>query len=59
LGMSASGDDPTASAPAPPAGPHIKLSVFTPPKGAANYPGVMIVQKDQEPVKILMKVNMR
>jgi hypothetical protein len=59
LGMSASGNDPTASAPAPPAGPHIKLSVFTPPKGAANYPGVMIVQKDQEPVKILMKVNMR
>jgi hypothetical protein len=59
LGMGASGDDQTASAPAPPAGPHLKVSIFTPPPGTANDPGVMIVQKDQEPVKILMKINMR
>ncbi len=59
LGMGASGDDQAASAPAEPAGPHISVSIFTPPKGAANEPGVMIVQKDQESVKILMKVNMR
>jgi hypothetical protein len=59
LGMGASADPQTASTPAPPAGPQIKLSIFTPPKGTANNPGVMIVQKDQEPVKILMKVNMR
>lgn len=59
LGMGTSGDDQTASALAPPAGPRVKVSIFTPPKGTANDPGVMIVQKDQEPVKILMKVNMR
>ena len=59
LGTGASGDGRTPSTPAPPAGPQIKVSVFTPPKGAPNDPGVMIVQKDQESVKILMKVNMR
>ena len=59
LGMGASADDQTASPPAPPAGPQIKVSILTPPKGTANDPGVMIVQKDQDPVKILMKINMR
>ncbi|HEV2704032.1 MAG TPA: hypothetical protein VGV09_20570 [Steroidobacteraceae bacterium] len=59
LGMGGSADDHTASAPAPPAGPQVKVSVFTPPQGTANDPGVMIVQKDQESVKILMKVNLR
>jgi hypothetical protein len=57
LGASAEGK--TAPAQAPPSGPQVKVSVFTPPKGAANSPGVMIIQKDQEPVRILMKVNMR
>jgi len=59
LGTVARSADPTTSAPAPPVGPQVKVSVFTPPKGAANNPGVMIVQKDQEPVKIFLKVNMR
>jgi len=59
LGMGASSGDQTAVPPAPPPGPQIRLSIFTPPQGAANNPGVMIVQKDQDPVKILMKVNMR
>ena len=57
LGVGAGSADPKASA--PPAGPQMKVSIFTPPKGAANEPGVMIVQKDQEPVKIFLKVNMR
>jgi hypothetical protein len=59
LGMGASDDGQTPSPPAPPAGPHVKVSVFTPPRGTTNDPGIMIVQKDQEQVKILMKVNMR
>ena len=59
LGMGAGAEDHPASAPAPPAGPQIKVSIFTPPKGTANDPGVMIVQKGQESVKIFMKVNLR
>ena len=59
LSQGASGQGQTAAASAPPAGPQFKVSIFTPPAGAANYPGVMIIQKDQEPVRILMKVNMR
>lgn len=59
LGLGAQGGDQTTAASAPPAGPQMKVSVFTPPQGAANEPGVMIVQKDQEPVKIFLKVNMR
>jgi len=59
LGAGAGVADGTASAPALPAGPQIKVSIFTPPKGSANDPGVMIVQKDQELVKILLKANMR
>jgi len=59
LSAGASAGDPTAAPPAPPPGPKVKLSIFTPPQGTANDPGVMIVQKDQEPVKILMKINMR
>jgi hypothetical protein len=59
LSQGANGEGQTASAAASPAGPQLKVSIFTPPAGAANNPGVMIVQKDQEPVKILMKVNMR
>ena len=53
LGSGASVDDQKAPAPAPPAGPQIEVSIFTPPKGTANDPGVMVIQK------ILMKVNMR
>ena len=56
LGRGAGVADGTASAPA---GPQIKVSIFTPPKGTANDPGIMIVQKDQESVKILLKANMR
>lgn len=57
--LGGAGDDPAASAPAPAAGLRIKVSVFTPPQGAANDPGVLIVQKDQDSVKVLMKVSMR
>lgn len=59
LGAGAGVDGPAASAPAPAAGPRIRISIFSPPQGAADSPGVMIVQKDQESVKIFMKVNMR
>jgi hypothetical protein len=58
LGMGAD-EDKTAASQAPPSGPQVKLSIFAPPKGAMNDPGVMIVQKDQESVKILMKINKR
>lgn len=53
------GGNANQAASAPPPGPQMKVSIFTPPKGAANNPGVMIVQKGQEPVKIFLKVNMR
>ena len=58
LGKLLSGNGQAVNA-SPSTGPQLKVSVFTPPSGAANDPGVMIVQDGQAPVKILMKISMR
>jgi hypothetical protein len=46
-------------APATAAADRIRISIFKPPPGAKNAPGIMIVQKGDKPVEALLQAHVR
>jgi hypothetical protein len=46
-------------APATAAADRIRISLFKPPPGAKNAPGIMIVQKGDSPVEALLQAHVK
>ncbi len=60
-GGAAGGSAPGSLTPAPATAPadRIRISIFKPPAGSKNEPGIMIVQKGDQPVEALLAAHVK